>query len=391
MKNILTIIRKEFARFFKDKRMVLTTLFLPGILIYVMYSFMGTVIEDMVTVDEDYRYTAYMINCPQSLGEAFGSLFELKEVPAGAETDDLKEEVASAETDLVAVFPENFEALIIAYDSSSGQPAPNVEIYFNSVETNSYSAYNVLTTVLDQYESSIANKFDVNAGDKVYDLGESENAMSQVVSMIMPMLMLMMLFSGCMAVAPESIAGEKDRGTIATLLVTPIKRSQLAIGKIISLSCIAMLSGLSSFLGIILSLPKLMGGVMGDNAAILYGFADYLMIFGIVISTVLILISLISILSALAKSVKEASVMVTPLMLVVMVVGLMSMFSNGSPAFWQYLIPVYNSATALNAVMSFTVSPVNVLLCIFSNLVYAGALVVVLTLMFKSEKIMFKK
>ena len=41
-----------------------------------------------------------------------------------------------------------------------------------------------------------------------------------------------------MSVAPESIAGEKDRGTIATLLVTPLKRTHLAIGKIISLAII---------------------------------------------------------------------------------------------------------------------------------------------------------
>jgi ABC-type Na+ efflux pump permease subunit len=60
--------------------------------------------------------------------------------------------------------------------------------------------------------------------------------------MILPFLILSFLFSGCLAVTPESIAGEKERGTIATLLVTPIKRRELAIGKIISLSILATLA-----------------------------------------------------------------------------------------------------------------------------------------------------
>ena len=66
---------------------------------------------------------------------------------------------------------------------------------------------------------------------------------------MMPLLILVFLFSGCMAIAPESIAGEKERGTIATILVTPIRRSELALGKIFSLSIIALLSGLSSTVG----------------------------------------------------------------------------------------------------------------------------------------------
>lgn len=43
MKNILTIVRKEFARFFKDKRLVIGTLILPGLLIFVLYSLLGSV------------------------------------------------------------------------------------------------------------------------------------------------------------------------------------------------------------------------------------------------------------------------------------------------------------------------------------------------------------
>jgi sodium transport system permease protein len=72
------------------------------------------------------------------------------------------------------------------------------------------------------------------------------------------MLIIMFLFSGAMSIGPDSIAGEKERGTIATLLVTPVKRSEIAIGKVMSLSIISLFSATSSFIGIMLSLPKLL-------------------------------------------------------------------------------------------------------------------------------------
>ena len=53
-KNMITIIKKEFARFFGDRRMVLTTIFLPGIMIYVLYSFMGNMMMKQFTTSDDY-------------------------------------------------------------------------------------------------------------------------------------------------------------------------------------------------------------------------------------------------------------------------------------------------------------------------------------------------
>lgn len=48
MKTVLTIMKKEFARIFKDKRLVLS-LILPGVLLYCIYSLLGGVIGDMVS------------------------------------------------------------------------------------------------------------------------------------------------------------------------------------------------------------------------------------------------------------------------------------------------------------------------------------------------------
>ena len=201
----------------------------------------------------------------------------------------------------------------------------------------------------------------------------------------------MLLFSGCMAVAPESIAGEKERGTIATLLVTPVKRSVIAVGKIAALSVIALLSGLSSALGMLLSLPKLAGTAGAGISFSMYGFGDYAAVLGVILSTVLVLVAVISIVSAYAKSVKEASGLVVPIMILVMLCGVFSMFAASVASIGLYFIPVFNSALVISTVLSGAVSGAGIAITVCTNVAFAALLVFVLTKMFNSEKIMFNK
>ena len=391
-KNIITIIKKEFARFFGDKRMVFTTVLMPGLLIYVLYSFMGNGLASQFETDEDYVHQIHTVNLPDSL-ESF-SMMDNVNLIAEKESaiDEVKQEIADKDTDTLVVFPEDFDEQVAAYDSlTATSPAPNVEVYYNSTSTESSAAYQLVSYALDSYESALANKFDVNAAtDDSYDLASKEDSTAQFFAMMLPMLMTMFLFSGCMAIAPESIAGEKERGTIATLLVTPIKRSELAIGKIISLRARGLLSGLASFVGTMLSLPKLMGDTSDLMDAGVYGVTEYVQLLIVILTTVLVIIGLISIISGFANSVKEAGTAATPLMIVVMLIGVTSMLSGGAPKeFYWYLIPIYNSVQSMNAIFSFTASGVNLAVTAVSNLVYTLLMVVVLTKIFDSEKIMY--
>ncbi|MEG1946044.1 MAG: ABC transporter permease subunit [Lachnospiraceae bacterium] len=393
--NIMIIMKKEFTRFFTDGRMVLTTLILPGIMIYFIYSFMGGGLASQFETDDDYVAKVAVENLPDSI-----SMMISKEVPIKltnlTSEEEKKGEMANLKEgekkcDLIAVFPKEFDAQVADYDVTTKAMAPKVEIYYNSTSTESQTAYKMLEKILNGYEATKANKFDINPGAEGYDLATKEDTTAMMFSMMIPMLMIMFLFSGCMAVAPESIAGEKERGTIATLLVTPMKRSHLALGKIISLSAIAILSGCSSFLGTMLSLPKLMGGMEGMNASV-YKIKDYIMLLFVILSTVLVIIAIISIVSAFAKNVKEATGWVTPIMIVSMLVGITSMVEGlcKTESIW-YLIPLYNSVQSMNGIFSLNMNVTNIAVTVISNICYTAVGVAVLTKMFNSEKVMFSK
>lgn len=390
-KNIITIIKKEFARFFGDKRMVFSTILMPGLMVYILYSFMGSGFTEQFTTSEDYVYEFQMVNLPDSFEAMMQDpSLQLTEIDM-EDVDEVKARVANQEADLLVVFPEDFDATVAAYDSMTAQEAaPNIEVYYNSVSTESYSAYSIMNAFCEQYETALANKFDINANaDMDYDLASEKDTSAEIFSMLLPMLMMVFLFSGCIAIAPESIAGEKERGTMATLLVTPMKRSELALGKILSLSFIGLLSGVSSFAGTILSLPKMMGSAAGAMSADVYSVTDYILLLLVILSTVLVIIGVISIISALAKSVKEAGTAVTPLMIIVMVIAITSMMSGAKEEFFWYLIPLYNSVQCMSGIFSFAMMPANLIITIVVNLVYTLIMVGALTKIFDSEKIMY--
>ena len=100
---------------------------------------------------------------------------------------------------------------------------------------------------------------------------------------------------------------------------------------------------------------------------------------------------LISLISAFAKSIKEASGLATPLMIVIMAIGVTTMFAKATHNHLLYLIPVFNSVNTMLTLFSGGFALLAFLLTLISNLALTGGGVYLLTRMFNSEKMMFRK
>lgn len=394
--NTWTIIKKEFARFFGDKQLLFTSVILPGLLIYIIYSLLGSGMTKMATQGADKLVTLRVENLPESVASLVKEIPTTAFVPQTITQEDI-DKLEDKDCDEVLVrFPADFDEQVANYSPESGDAAPNVEVFYNSANNASSRVYQVLEASLSAYEDQLSNRFDINRADSdeaQFDMASSDDVVGSILSKLIPMLILMLLFSGVMAIAPSSIAGEKERGTIATLLVTPMRRNELALGKVVSLSGMALLSGISSFIGIVLSLPKMIqpeatGVKLGFN----YTGADYVVLLLTILATVIVMAAVVSLLSALAKDVKNAGTMVLPFMLLVMFCGLTPMFQSGVPEnLTAYLIPFYNSIQVMTATFAHEMKWMPVIVMMVSNLAYTGIAIWILTKMFNSEKVMFSK
>ena len=397
MSGIFTIMKKELRRFFTDTRMLVTVLLLPGLLIYVMYTVMGDAMGDMFMVEEDYVYRVGVAGDSDLLVYMNADVpVEYLDTRTWAYTDTLEAAqdpmtmLKEGELDLYVVFPEDFSDAFAGAVQNLNLP-PHVAVYYNSNETASQGAYSLITALLEQLETHFRQKgFTVNTDPSlVYDAADADDTSAMFFSMLMPMFLTMLLFTGAQAVATESIAGEKERGTMATLLVTPLKRSSIAWGKIAALTIVAVSSGIVTTGFVVASLPKIMHGMLEVEAS-LYSVVDYVLLGLVLISTAVVYVTLISLMSAFAKSVKEAQALVTPMMMLVILIGLSSMFTqSASPAWYWYLIPLYNSVQSITGIFAAEPDSVGILITTAVNFAAAAAGVFGLSRMMNSEKVMF--
>ena len=402
MKNILRIMNKELRRVFTNKRMMIS-LILPGIIIFALYSAMGSVVNKQADNEQSKikttKYNVYAVNMPddpdgisiKNMIENAGYTFNYSSDTI--EQTDFESLVINGDLDLILVFDEDF---VEAVEDNLADPetnvAPEVTVYYNPGISQSLNAFNIYSGVMNAFQigevATALNRDDVNIfTTHIIPFVDQNKAMGDLIATIFPLILIALLFSGCVAVTPEAIAGEKERGTMATLLSTPVKRPQIAVGKVLALAILATIGALSSFLGIMFSLPKLLG--TGSIFSI-YSFGQIFLVFLVLVATVLLIVSILSIVSAFSQNVKEATMLSSLFLVIGLVFGLINMFMTSGNVFF-FLIPVANTAAVISSILSFNVSYINLAVTIVANLAYTALLVFGLSKMFNNEKIMFTK
>lgn len=401
-KRLLTVVKKELKRIFTDRRLIFTTMLLPALSIYIMYSLMGNMIDTKEEDVNEHIGTVVVISAPDSF-ETFTAeqhvtdQFNFENGSIG-ELNQYKDQIISGELELLLVFDDQFDDKVLNYDT------PNVKRFYNGVEDYSSEAKWNIDIVLTSYEEYLlgerigsidaVNIFDLNAGLQIDNLQDDQKATGKGLSILFPMLIAIFLFSGAMSVGPDMIAGEKERGTMATLLVTPVKRETLAMGKVIALAIVAVVSSISSFIGIIASMPNA-GSMFADEgidmAALQFGAMDYLYLAMIMISLVSMYVTVVCMVSIMAKSVKEANTYMAPIYMLVMVSGFSTMFIDGKIETWRMAIPVYGAIMALKKLFAFELTTKMVLYTCGSSLLVAACLVYAIKVLFNNERVMFSK
>lgn len=411
MNKIWTIVGKELKRVFTDYRVIFSLFILPPLMIVLIYGLMGLGAKKQFTNEQQYVPTVIVAGAPQALGDvpSFKSYLELLEANNVVEltyfdqltTEEIKNyqyQILTQELDMLVVFPEDFISKVTENQKASVEVHQNINNQYYDKTKNIFNVY------LSQYEQSLLlERSNLPSLDifepKGIDLGDQEKRQGTMLAMILPFMLVIFLMSTAMGVGIETVSGEKERGTIATLLVTPIKRSHLAVGKIISVSILGFLSSITSFLGIVVILPvyaKMMGAELsGEQVTGFFGgytLLHILMLFLIIVISVLFFVAIVMLVSTLAKSVKESNALIMPIYIAVMGVAMFTLFSTEvSKEFTTYMIPIYNIIAGLKAVIAFEMVATNFMVLILSTLVYTLGIIFLIQKLFRNEKVMFNQ
>ena len=297
MKHALNIVRKELDKIFRNPRLIFSTFILPGLLIFVIYSVLGKTLNSQVQKANEHMSKIYVVNGPDSFYAArdlYDSLSEADPetyyklnadfIPFDPSTiegnlplkDYLTGLVDEGEVDALVSFEADFKNKVEAFLNKERDTAPEVFIYANSTINNSSVALSKINTLLGLMNSTkmaeIGNPPSIYTGIPV-ELASEEQTSGQMIGMLLPMLITVFVFAGGISVGADAIAGEKERGTISTLLMAPVSKSYIVIGKIIATIIITVLSSLGSFVGVIASFPNAKE-LFGNVNMISYGFVN---------------------------------------------------------------------------------------------------------------------
>ena len=367
-----------------------------------MYNLIGVLTSKRISDIEEHTARVAVVAAPKSFTE-FAKNYSEKEYMFQYQeeiTEEIREQVKSGDLDLILEFPNDFADIVSPKDSSK---VADLHIYYNPTENYSGAAYsNLKNDLLVEYknellterfgDANIVKIFTTNEGGdpEIYEIKNEKKSSGFGVSQLLPMMLSIMLFASAMGIGMETIAGEKERGTMGAILLTSVSRSTIAMGKMIGLGILAIISTLISIVAVIASLPKLMS-VSGENFAdqLMYGPVEYLQLSVILLLEVGIFVGIICLISVLARNVKEAGTYTTPAYMVVMLGAFAAMFSFGKTAAYMYAIPLIGNIYALKSALTFELTMTDFAIVIAVSLIAIGLLVYATTQAFKSEKIMF--
>lgn len=402
MNGIRQIFGKEMARIFKDKKMVFSVFFLPVLIMVLIMTIISGLITNMEDDIESHEAVVYVANEPSSFEAFLGESrqeFKSKRIDGGG-MEKAKEDILEGRADLIIEFPDSFESAVRDYEP--GMAVPQVKTYYNPSEDYSKAAYEEISGgVLEAYRQTLLagrvgdltqlTVFTVNSDNDEMIIQDDDKASGKAIGMMLPYFITILLFAGAMGIGTDMIAGEKERGTMASLLVSPVKRSSIVLGKVFSLMTISGISSLIYVIAMVVCAPLMMKSMTGsgaDGLNINLSVQQVVMLGALLVAIAFLYSSIIALISVFAKSTKEASTYVMPAYMLVLVVGLLTMFTTGDPTQTDYYIPLYNSALVMKGILGQNVSMLQYGITLIETLVIGGVLLGVIVKAFQSEKVM---
>lgn len=396
------IFSKELKRVFGDKKMVFSLFILPIILIAGIYGMMFFLVDKQKSSINEHVSEVFVQNMPDNFSELMSKHTEcnINVIPAGESADTYKDKLLDGTYDLVVVFPENFYENFKNADATSA--LPDIKTFYNPSEDNSGEARTRFTeTYLEEYKQLLLNErfgslnyamvFSVDADNPDMIVQDDGKATGKILGTIIPYLITILIFGGAMGLGVDTIAGEKERGTIANLLISPIKRVDIIMGKIAALAIVSVLSAgvyVISFIGSAVVLSKKSGmGEMFNRLSLNFTSLQIVQFVVLLLGLVLLYVGIIGFVSLMAKNIKEAQSFIMPVYILVMFAGMITMYS-GDVTSGSYMIPVYNTSAAFKGIFERTITMNQYLTSTIITYAFVGVMVCLMVKAMNSEKIM---
>ncbi|HKW87201.1 MAG TPA: ABC transporter permease [Candidatus Acidoferrales bacterium] len=396
IRNSLIVYRKELRDMLRDKRTIRSMIIIPVIAMPLIIVGIGTLVGHLEG-EAKKQPSHVMVSGGQDSPNVVAALEKAPDIQIVPYQSDAKQEVSDKKIGALVEIPAGFDSVL------DGNKAAQISIGYYENDDKSELAKGRLQQFFDDYRDKVAREALTARGVPTnllepFTVAASNIAPPSKVSAAaiggwILYMVIIFSFSGAMYPAMDLTAGEKERGTLETILSSPVSRTDLVVGKflmVMTASIVTTALSLTSMGASIAWAGRSAGN--GADAAFKLSF-DPTSVIAIVILlvplAVLFAVVLIAV-ALLAKSYREAQTYVSPLMFLVIIPAIVGALPGVELNWRTALIPILNVSLVSKEIFAATYHWSYIALIFATTCIYAAVGIAAAVHMFNREDVLFR-
>jgi sodium transport system permease protein len=391
MNTFITVLKKELKDSLRDKRTLITSIVLPALIIPLISVLISKVQKNVQAKEENKKLKIALIGSndklDQSLADSTFQFVKNVDVVVG------KEAVAKDSLDAIIEFAPNFMASLDSQKNSS------VNLYFKSTNLMFNKKINQKLDVIK--EQALAKRLatlninkstlePIQVNEK--DVASVKEQLGKTIGGFLPYIFILFTFLGCLYPSIDLITGEKEKGTMETLLTSSADRFQILLGKTAAISILGLAAGVMTILGMAVGL-KLFADIPAELLSTITSIISVkfiVMLFAMLIPLAIFFAGLLSALVIRAKSFKEAQSLATPVNFIVIIPAVIAMMPGMNLNWQTAFVPILNITLATKEIIAGTINTGMYTAIVLSLVALAFAAVMFSYKQFSNEKMIMK-
>jgi sodium transport system permease protein len=393
LRNIKLVYMKELKDIIRDRRTIISMIIIPILIFPIITVGFSALVANLMMKTRSELQKVAIVNEQAAPGLAT-AIVESGKLQI-AESELIEDAILKGEIDAAVIVPGDFQGRMKMLDTAT------IEVLLDETENKSEIAAQKLKNILAEYrreivesrlqdrglDLSLAEPFDV----KTRNIASKEKMGSFILSLLLPYVILILSLTGAMYTAMDLTAGEKERGTLETILASPIPRWQLATGKFLTILTTSIVATILAIVSLTATMAYSVskGGAMSENFALQVTPSAVIVIVLMMIPTASMFSAVLMALSLAAKTYKEAQSYTSPFMMVVILPAMVSFIPGIELTPILALIPFVNVSLCIKEALMGNINPIIIMIIFASTAIYAAIAIFIAHRLFERETVLF--
>ncbi|GAB3250993.1 ABC transporter permease [Chitinimonas naiadis] len=398
-----TVLRKELTELVRDRRTMIFMLLMPALIMPLLMGGFATLASYKARQEATrvLKYAVFGSEQAPELNQRLSALPRLERVTLGS-PDDIRQAIKDERIRFALVIPNGFEQQLHA------GKAMRLELHYNdavTVDTVAKRMKALSTGYGDELRQAYMTRQGLDADTQrfvsqpilldVRSTANERERIGELIGAFLPYLLLMIGLSASMAAAIDMGAGEKERGTLESLLLLPLPRSRLVLAKFAAIALVGIIAGTVAvismgFWGMGLLKGNAAAGAAMSQVLAGIGWREFALVGLLILPANAITAALLLAISLYARSYKEAGGYASQLMILLIMPILLALLPNMSLSSGWAWMPITNIALAVKEIVKGTLLPSDLAVVLSSTVLVAGGLLFACTRWCRREEVLFR-